>query len=66
MLKIRSLSKQFKAGNFGVRDFSLEVESGVLGLLGPNGAGTGVRLFYLALASGLMLVAQLVYRARAR
>ena len=39
MLSIRSLSKKFKAGNFGVRDFSLEVESGVLGLLGPNGAG---------------------------
>jgi len=39
MLSIRSLSKKFKAGNFGVQDFSLEVESGVLGLLGPNGAG---------------------------
>ena len=39
MLSIRSLSKEFKAGNFGVRNVSLEVESGVLGLLGPNGAG---------------------------
>ena len=39
MLSIDSLSKRFKAGNYGVRDFSLEVESGVLGLLGPNGAG---------------------------
>ena len=39
MLSIRSLTKQFKAGNYGVRDLSLDVQSGVLGLLGPNGAG---------------------------
>jgi ABC-2 type transport system ATP-binding protein len=39
MLRIESLSKRFRAGNFGVRDLSLDVKSGVLGLLGPNGAG---------------------------
>ena len=39
MLKIESVSKRFRAGNFGVRDLSLEVKSGVIGLLGPNGAG---------------------------
>ncbi|MBA3960565.1 MAG: ABC transporter ATP-binding protein [Chthoniobacterales bacterium] len=39
MLTIESVSKQFRAGNFGVRDLSLEVKSGVIGLLGPNGAG---------------------------
>ncbi len=39
MLKIEGVSKKFRAGNFGVRDLSLEVKSGVIGLLGPNGAG---------------------------
>ena len=39
MLKIESVSKKFRAGNFGVRELSLEVKSGVVGLLGPNGAG---------------------------
>jgi len=39
VLEIRGLTKRFRAGNYGVRDVSLEVGSGVLGLLGPNGAG---------------------------
>ena len=39
MLKIDSVSKQFRGGNYGVRDISLELKSGVIGLLGPNGAG---------------------------
>ncbi|HEX4641698.1 MAG TPA: ABC transporter ATP-binding protein [Chthoniobacterales bacterium] len=39
MLKIEKVSKRFRAGNYGVRDLSLEVKSGVIGLLGPNGAG---------------------------
>lgn len=39
MLRIDSVSKKFSAGNYGVRDFSLECKGGVLGLLGPNGAG---------------------------
>jgi ABC-type multidrug transport system ATPase subunit len=39
MLTIRSVSKRFKAGNYGVRDLSLSVDGGVLGLLGANGAG---------------------------
>jgi ABC-type multidrug transport system ATPase subunit len=39
VLKIEGVSKKFRAGNFGVRDLSLEVKSGVIGLLGPNGAG---------------------------
>jgi ABC-2 type transport system ATP-binding protein len=34
-----SISKKFSAGNYGVRDFSLECKGGVLGLVGPNGAG---------------------------
>ena len=39
MLTIENVSKKFRAGNYGVRDLSLEVKSGVVGLLGPNGAG---------------------------
>ena len=39
MLTIEKVSKQFRGGNFGVRDLSLHAKSGVIGLLGPNGAG---------------------------
>lgn len=39
VLEIENVSKRFKAGNYGVKDFSLNVPNGVLGLLGPNGAG---------------------------
>ena len=39
MLKLEAVSKQFRSGQFGVRDVSLELKSGVIGLLGPNGAG---------------------------
>jgi ABC-2 type transport system ATP-binding protein len=39
MLKIEAVSKQFRGGQYGVRDLSLELKSGVIGLLGPNGAG---------------------------
>ena len=39
MLTIEKVSKRFRTGNYGVRELSLEVKSGVIGLLGPNGAG---------------------------
>jgi len=39
MLRIESVSKRFRSGNYGVRDVSFHVNGGVLGLLGPNGAG---------------------------
>jgi ABC-2 type transport system ATP-binding protein len=39
MLKIEAVSKQFRGGQYGVRDVSLDLKSGVIGLLGPNGAG---------------------------
>jgi ABC-2 type transport system ATP-binding protein len=39
VLTIEKVSKRFRAGNYGVRDLTLEVKSGVIGLLGPNGAG---------------------------
>lgn len=39
VLEIENVSKRFKAGNYGVKDFSLSIPNRVLGLLGPNGAG---------------------------
>jgi ABC-2 type transport system ATP-binding protein len=39
MLVLDSVSKKFRGGNYGVRDVSLTLGSGVIGLLGPNGAG---------------------------
>ena len=39
MLSVERVSKRYRAGNYGVRDVSLELTSGVVGLLGPNGAG---------------------------
>ena len=48
MLKIENVSKRFRAGNFGVRDVSLELKSGVIGLLGPNGAGKTTLMQMLA------------------
>jgi ABC-type multidrug transport system ATPase subunit len=39
VLTIEKVSKRFRGGNYGVRELSLEVKSGVIGLLGPNGAG---------------------------
>jgi ABC-type multidrug transport system ATPase subunit len=39
MLTLEGVSKRFRGGNYGVRDVSLALSSGVIGLLGPNGAG---------------------------
>jgi ABC-2 type transport system ATP-binding protein len=38
-LTINNVSKKYKGNVWGLRDFSLRVNPGVLGLLGPNGAG---------------------------
>ncbi len=38
-LTIEGVGKRYKGDFWGLRDFSLELEAGVLGLLGPNGAG---------------------------
>ena len=37
-LRIEHVSKSYARDRWGVRDFSLVLEPGVLGLLGPNGA----------------------------
>ena len=38
-LEIHNLSKKYNKEKYGIQNFSLTVENGILGLLGPNGAG---------------------------
>jgi len=38
-LIVDSVSKKYKGDFYGLRDLSLNIQTGVLGLLGPNGAG---------------------------
>lgn len=38
-LTIENVSKKYKSDSYGLRDLSLQINTGVLGLLGPNGAG---------------------------
>jgi len=47
-LTIERLSKQYRRDFWGLRDFNLEVEPGVIGLLGPNGAGKSTLMRMLA------------------
>ena len=47
-LEISGLSKQYSAGVWGLRDFSLVVRPGILGLLGPNGAGKSTLMRIIA------------------
>lgn len=39
LLKIESVSKQYRQGFWGLQNVSLQLSRGVVGLLGPNGAG---------------------------
>ncbi|MBU8922676.1 MAG: ABC transporter ATP-binding protein [Bacteroidales bacterium] len=45
---IENISKKYKGGNWGLKDFSLEIGPGVTGLLGPNGAGKTTLMNILA------------------
>jgi len=47
-LTISHLSKQYRRDSWGLRDFDLELGSGVIGLLGPNGAGKSTLMRMLA------------------
>lgn len=47
-LSIKNVSKQYRRDVWGLRNFSLELETGVLGLLGPNGAGKSTLMRILA------------------
>ena len=50
-LDIKNLSKQYSRGQYGLKNYSLELESGILGLLGPNGAGKSTLLKMIATIS---------------
>jgi len=47
-LIIENVSKVYKGSVWGLKDFNLEIESGVLGLLGPNGAGKSTLMRIIA------------------
>ena len=47
-LVIQNLGKQYKRDFWGLKDFSLEINPGILGLLGPNGAGKSTFMRMLA------------------
>jgi len=47
-IKIDDVGKQYRRGFWGLRNFTLELDPGVLGLLGPNGAGKSTLMRILA------------------
>jgi ABC-2 type transport system ATP-binding protein len=47
-LSIEDVSKRYGAGNWALRNFSLQLGPGVIGLLGPNGAGKTTLMSILA------------------
>lgn len=50
-LFIDQLSKRYSKDKYGLQDFSLSVNQGILGLLGPNGAGKSTLLKMIATIS---------------
>lgn len=50
-LDIQNISKQYTKDKFGLKDFSLTIENGILGLLGPNGAGKSTLMKMIATIS---------------
>lgn len=50
-LEIKNLSKKYGKNKYGLRDYSLTLENGILGLLGPNGAGKSTLLKMVATIS---------------
>lgn len=50
-LLIDQLSKRYTKDKYGLQDFSLTVNQGILGLLGPNGAGKSTLLKMIATIS---------------
>ncbi len=39
MMSVNDLSKKYRNGKYGIKNYSLSISNGILGLLGPNGAG---------------------------
>jgi len=51
ILSIQNLSKKYGKEKFGLKDFSITIENGILGLLGPNGAGKSTLMKIIATIS---------------
>ncbi len=47
-LEIQNVSKKYQRNTYGLKDFSITIEKGILGLLGPNGAGKSTLLKMIA------------------
>ncbi|KGL63459.1 ABC transporter ATP-binding protein [Polaribacter sp. Hel1_85] len=47
-LEIQNVSKRYNKNKYGLKDFSITIEKGILGLLGPNGAGKSTLLKMIA------------------
>jgi ABC-2 type transport system ATP-binding protein len=50
-LEIKNISKQYTKNKFGLQNFSMTIENGILGLLGPNGAGKSTLMKIIATIS---------------
>jgi ABC-2 type transport system ATP-binding protein len=50
-LEIQNVSKRYNKNKYGLKDFSITIENGILGLLGPNGAGKSTLLKMIATVS---------------
>ncbi len=48
ILEISSVSKKYSATKYGLTDFSIAIENGILGLLGSNGAGKSTLMKIIA------------------
>ena len=47
-LSIQNVGKQYSDEVWGLQDFSLEINPGIIGLLGPNGAGKSTLMSIIA------------------
>jgi ABC-type multidrug transport system ATPase subunit len=50
-LEIQNLTKKYNKEKYGLNNFSLTIENGILGLLGPNGAGKSTLMKIIATIS---------------
>jgi len=50
-ISINGLTKKYKGNKYGLKNFDLELKTGVLGLIGPNGAGKSTLMRILATIS---------------
>lgn len=50
-ISIQGVSKKYKGNKFGLKDFNLVLNNGIMGLIGPNGAGKSTLMRILATIS---------------